>query len=317
MNVLITGGAGFIGTNLCHKLSNSKDFRVNVFDNLCNSSTEFLPEKVNFLKGDILNTEDIKSGLTNIDVIVHLAAFGSVVDSIKEPFDNFETNARGTLNILDGAVRAGIGKVIFASTGGAIMGNAIPPVDEKCLPSPISPYGASKLAGEAYCSAYASTYNLDITCLRFANIYGPYSGHKKGVITKYIKNLFQGKPLTIYGDGNSTRDYLHVHDLVEGIASTITKNSAGCKKYHLASGKETTIRSIATHLCNLAKAHNHPVVIERKRQGEVERNFANFSKAKAELNFRPKKNLQLGLQETFHWFENNKSKILTMRESDS
>ena len=135
---------------------------------------------------------------------------------ITDPERNFEVNVQGTLNVLRAAVGAGVRRFIFASTGGALIGDATPPVSEQSLPKPISPYGASKLCGEAYCHAFAKSYGLETVCLRFGNVYGPHSAHKKGAVTVFIKALMTGEPIVIYGDGSASRDYVHVEDSAAG-----------------------------------------------------------------------------------------------------
>ncbi len=128
----------------------------------------------------------------DVDAIVHLAAAGSVVDSVADPTANFEANAVGTFSVLNAARAADVGRLVFSSTGGALIGNAEPPVNEQSLPKPISPYGASKLAAEAYCHAFAKAYGMTTVALRFANVYGPYSGHKKGAITVVLPRAARG-----------------------------------------------------------------------------------------------------------------------------
>ena len=209
---LITGGMGFIGVNLSSKLRISRSIKI--IDNLQRSSPTLISSDIDFQKVDILDYSLLQSNLKDVENIIHLAAYGSVVESIKNPFLNFNVNVQGTLNVLQAAVKSNVKRLIFASTGGALIGDAVPPVNEDSLPKPISPYGASKLCGEAYCNAYVKSYDLEAVCLRFGNVYGPHSAHKKGAVTLFIKALLNDTPITIYGDGSSSRDYIHVDDLV-------------------------------------------------------------------------------------------------------
>ena len=301
-NILITGGAGFIGANLIRKLILKKK-NITVLDNLSKGSLAYLPKSVSLIKADIRDKESLKEIISNQDCIIHLAAYGSVIESINNPEMNFDINVKGTFNILNQAKDLQIKKFIFASTGGALIGDAIPPVNEKSLPKPISPYGSSKLCGEAYCHSFAKSFNMNTVCLRFANIYGPYSAHKSGAITKFIKSLINNEPITIYGNGLSTRDYLHVDDLSDGIISALEKDLVSGSVLHLASGKEVAILDLVKLLIKIANKPNHPIKFLAKRAGEVERNFANYDKASINLNFQPTIDFENGLKSTWMWFK--------------
>jgi UDP-glucose 4-epimerase len=235
------------------------------------------------------------------DTVVHLAAFGSVVESVKDPSENFDVNVRGTLVVLRAAAAAGVEKMVFASTGGAIMGNTSPPVDEKTLPWPISPYGASKLCGEAYCHAFAGSFGLPVVALRFANVYGPMSDHKKGVVTNFIKQSLRGEPIVVYGDGTASRDFLYVDDLCDGITSAVGADLQD-EVVHLASGRETTINDLARLILELTDAADTPIRYEERRPGEVERTFARPERAAELLAFEPPHSLAEGLEKTVQWF---------------
>jgi UDP-glucose 4-epimerase len=210
-------------------------------------------------------------------------------------------NVRGTLVVLQAAAAADIQKLVFASTGGAIMGNAPPPVDETTLPWPISPYGASKLCGEAYCHAFAGSFGLPIVALRFANVYGPVSEHKRGVITNFIKQALRGEPMIIYGDGTASRDFLYVDDLCDGICSAVEAELQD-EVIHLASGEETTINDLARVILELVDAPETPVLYKERRRGEVERTFARPEKGAELLGFQPAHTLAEGLRKTVEWF---------------
>ena len=299
--IIITGGLGFIGTNLVKKLE--KKYKLIIIDNLCTNKKKYCQ----FSKNNFLIKKDInkKIKLPNRDIyaLIHLAAKGSVIDSIQNPSENFLANTMGTFKVLEICKDYNIKKVIIASTGGAIMGNQNPPVDENSLPKPISPYGASKLSAEAYCSAYAYSYGISITALRFSNILGPYSWHKKGVITKYFKSILDKKPLVIYGDGDSTRDYLYVEDLCDGILKTLKKKLVGFEVLHLSSGKETSINNLIKKIFKITNTLNLKVIKKKARNGEVNRNFSLNIKAKKKINFKPRYSLDKALIETWKWFK--------------
>ena len=162
-------------------------------------------------------------------------------------------NARGTLVTLEEAARAGARRFVFASTGGALIGDAPTPVDESSLPRPISPYGASKLCGEGYCHAFRGSYGLETVALRFANVYGPRSEHKKGVVTTFVKSALRAEPLVIYGDGSATRDFIYVDDLCAGIAAALASPAAE-GVIHLASERETAVSELARLVIDITGA---------------------------------------------------------------
>jgi UDP-glucose 4-epimerase len=298
--VLVTGGAGFIGANLLRQLDPSHEVRV--FDSLVRGQRELLPEDrdIELVVGDIRDPDAVAKAVSGVDVVIHLAAFGSVVESIEDPIENFEINARGTLEMLRGTAAAGVERFVFASTGGAIMGNQEPPIDESSLPWPISPYGAGKLCGEAYLHAFAGSFDIRPVALRFANVYGPYSAHKKGVVTRFIRAALAGGTFEIFGDGNATRDFLHVDDLCRGILAA-AESDLSDEVIHLASEKETSIRELAELILELVGS-DVEIVHHPRRPGEVERNFARAERAKEVLGWEPQLSLREGMAGTIDWF---------------
>lgn len=313
---LVTGGRGFIGVNLVSSLAKTRPVRA--VDNLSRSSpTGWSEGSAQFCRADILDAAGIEEALAGANEVVHLAAYGSVLESISDPVANFEVNARGTLNVLRAAAKVGARRLVFSSTGGALIGDATPPVSEQSVPRPISPYGASKLCGEGYCNAFAASLDLDTTILRFGNVYGPHSAHKKGAVTMFIKALLTGEPIVIYGDGSATRDYIHVDDVCAGIQAALAAPSAGGEVFHLASGRETSILHLATTLRDVAGKPSHPIERRPARRGEVARNFADYSKARAILGFEPRWQIRDGLAATWSWFVDNADTALSARTTDS
>lgn len=313
---LITGGRGFIGVNLVQSLSQTR--KVQVLDNLHRSSpTGWLDGTADFFQADILDSTSLTQPFHGVTDVVHLAAYGSVVESITDPNSNFAVNVQGTLNVLQAAVNTGVRRMVLASTGGALIGDATPPVDELSLPKPISPYGASKLCGEAYCHAFAKSYALETVCLRFGNVYGPHSAHKKGAVTMFIKALMNDEPIVIYGDGSASRDYVHVEDLCEGIKAALEAHLLGGDVFHLASGRETTVIELANILRNVAGKPNHPIEFKAGRRGEVTRNFADYSKAKATFGFEPTWRIEDGLAATWDWFVGQGDAVLSVETTES
>ena len=300
--VLVTGGAGFIGANLIRMLMDQES-EVVVVDNLSTSDRAYLEGlDVELYEKDIRNPDDLLPCFDGVDAVIHLAAYGNVVDSIQSPVENFRVNAQGTLNVLEASRAAGVEKFVMASTGGALMGNAPPPVDEHSVPQPISPYGASKLAGEGYCSAYATSYGMNTACCRFGNVYGEYSAHKKGVITRYINQIHLDQPITIYGDGESMRDYIYVGDLCRGILQALAQDTGSFNVFHLATGSGTRISELADIIYSFFPDRPRRIRHEPARTGEVDKNFANYAKAQKALGFEPHLSLREGLEKTVNWY---------------
>jgi UDP-glucose 4-epimerase len=298
---LITGGCGFIGINLVKRLRERGD-AVRVLDNLSMGRREDLESLgAQLIVGDIRDKEDVAEAVKGCQTSVHLAAHTRVVESVSDPSPNFEVNVIGTMNVLQASHKAGVRKFIFASTGGAILGEQEPPVHEDMVPRPVSPYGASKLAGEAYCSAFAGSFGLNTVALRFSNVYGPYSYHKGSVVAQFFKNLLQGQPLTIYGDGSQTRDFVFVEDLIEAILLADQHDTPG-EVFQIASGRETSIAELVWLMKQVLPGSSFDIRHEPARAGEISRNYARIEKASRLLAYEPKMQLEEGLERTWQWF---------------
>ncbi len=304
--ILVTGGCGFVGANLVPMLADA-GHTVTIFDDFSRGSRDYLddPGRYRLIEGDIRDAHAIGAAVSGQDCIVHLAAFGSVVESVAAPAENFSINVDGTFRVLEAAREAGVARVLFSSTGGALIGNATPPVNEQSVPRPISPYGASKLAGEGYCCAFANAYPMSVTALRFANVIGPISAHKKGASTAFIRAITSGQPLRIFGDGSATRDFLYVEDLCRGILAALEAGAPGFRVYHLASGREVSVLELADLIRKAAGAPEHPIEFAAGRAGEVERNFADYALAASELGFRPTVTMEEAVRRTWEWFQQN------------
>lgn len=306
---IITGGCGFVGVNLIRQLRPIAG-HIRVLDNLSLGKKEDLAGlDVELIIGDIRDVNIVKKAVREMDVLVHLAAHTRVIDSIEQPRENFEVNVTGTFNLLEAARQYSLKRFVFASTGGAIIGEAEPPVHEEMLAKPISPYGASKLMGEAYCSAFAGAYGLPCIALRFSNVYGPFSYHKGSVVAKFFKNLINGQPLTVYGDGTQTRDFVFVHDLCKAIEVACNSDLQGFQVFNIASGVETSILELLEETKNVVGGDSFEVHFVPPRQGEVYRNFALIEKARRILGYKPTIALSEGLSLTWDWFLSKKTEI--------
>jgi UDP-glucose 4-epimerase len=303
--VLVTGGAGFVGATLVRRLAGS-GLTVRVLDNYSTGDRAHLAGvDAELAEGDIRDSDALDAALAGMDAVVHLAAAGSVVMSVEDPVTNFDVNVVGTFRVLDAARRAGVERTVQASTGGALIGDATPPVDEHSLPKPISPYGASKLAGEGYAYAFAKAYGLRTVALRFANVYGPWSARKKGAMTTFFKAIHAGEPIVIYGDGSASRDYTHVDDISRALQLALETDVPGGTVLHIASGVETTVQELADLSRAAAGVPDHPVEFRPRRRGEVDRNFASYDLAEKVLGYRPTISREDGIRRTWDWFQEN------------
>ena len=311
MSILITGGCGFVGLNLIKKIK-KKYNQIIVVDNESLGKKKNLNNlNVKFYKTDISNFNSLKKIFknNNIKCIIHLAAHTRVLESIKYPSKTFKNNIIGTFNLLLLSKEFKIRRFINASTGGAIMGNKKPPITEKMFPNPLSIYGGSKFFSEILCSVFKESYNISCISLRFSNIYGPNSFHKESAVSLFIKDILSKRKVNIYGDGEQTRDFLYIDDLIKVIARCINNQKEGT--YQLGTGKPTTINRIVFILKkNIRKKKKIKFDIEYlpKRKGEVQQTWCDISKSKKELNFYPKISIEKGIERTLKYFlkyENN------------
>jgi UDP-glucose 4-epimerase len=239
-----------------------------------------------------------------IETVVHLAASTGVPASVENPVFDMENNVIGTFNMLDAARQNAVKKFIFASSGASI-GECAPPIHEEMIPHPVSPYGASKLAGEGYCSAYYHIFGIDTAVLRFSNVYGPSSNHKNSVVAKFIRQAIKGETLEIYGDGRQTRDFIYIQDLIEAIILAVKIDCAGGETFQIATSIETTLGKLTDELIpilNKSGIRNIEVFHSFPRPGDVLRNYSDTSKAREMLGWKARVNLTNGLRHTVDWF---------------
>ncbi len=301
MHLLITGGAGFIGINLIARLSTVPGTRMRVLDNGSSGRRENLDKfDVEFIAGDIADRTTLDTALVGIDAVVHLAAETGVLDSISNPASTFAVNAFGTFNLLEAMRARGIRRLVNASTGGAIVGDALPPVHEEMVPRPLSPYGASKLAVEGYCSAYAACFGFRTLSLRFSNVYGPHSFHKGSVVAAFLRRVLRNEELVVYGNGSQMRDFVFVDDLCDGIVRALRASATGV--IQLGSGRPLTIGALIEEIRRTVAPRRVGIRHEPARAGEVQATFCDIAKARRELGFDPTTPLDEGLARTWRWF---------------
>ncbi len=299
---LVTGGAGFVGSALVRRLTES-GMTVRVIDDLSIGSRDYLAGvDCDFRLASLDDAGAVAGAVAGADAVVHLAARAGIPDSVADPLGTFAANVTRTVQVLEAARQAGVARFVLASSN-AVLGPHQPPSDETTLPQPVSPYGASKLAGEAYVSAYASTYGIAGCALRFSNAYGPRSLHKKSVLASWLRAAIAGDPITIYGDGEQTRDFVHVDDLAAAIEAALgaPASSVAGRVFQVGTGRETSVNELARALEG-AVGRSLPIRHEPSRAGDVERNVSRVDRAATVLRWRAGIALADGLASTATWF---------------
>ncbi|KHA50147.1 NAD-dependent epimerase/dehydratase family protein [Sulfitobacter geojensis] len=324
MKWLITGGCGFIGRALIRHLKTASPHdQIRVYDNLTVGTRDDLALEGHFsdhdetnllswtvgttlIKGDILDADSLRQAAAGADVIVHLAANTGVAPSVTDPIGDCRANVLGTLNALEAARHHAVGRVVFASSG-APLGVQTPPLNEEMAPHPASPYGASKLAGEGYCSAYFHCFGVETVTLRFGNVYGEGSNKKASVVAKFIKQAMAGETLEIYGDGSQTRDFIYLGDLIAAVYKAATVPGIGGETFQIATNAETTIGQLTDKLVYALEevaGIKANYINGETRQGDVARNYSDTRKAAKMLDWTCQTQLDDGLRKTVSFFRN-------------
>ncbi|TMI49949.1 NAD-dependent epimerase/dehydratase family protein [Candidatus Bathyarchaeota archaeon] len=311
--IMVTGGLGFIGSNLVDHLISTDE--VTVLDDLSsgrisNVSRHLRNPKFRFVKGSVLNPGMIDEAIGGASAVVHLAAVVSVALSIEKPLLAHRVNVEGTLNVLESCLKHSVEKFVFASSA-AVYGNDLtPPFREDCRSNPSNLYGATKGAGEAYVKAYAQTHNLKTVILRLMNVYGPRRspGPYAGVITKFAEAISLGKPLTVYGDGEQTRDFVHVSDAIEAMTRALHKEQAIGHTFNIGTGRPTTVSKLAAIFSHLTEPRSQ-ITHMPERIGEVRASWSNIEKAKEVLGYQPKVSLENGIKSFIQWYNNDENSL--------
>ena len=284
MKVLVTGGAGFIGSNLVALLV-QKGVTVRVLDSLVSGKRERIPTGVQFIKGDIRDLEDIKSALDGITHVVHLAALVSVSESMKDPGSTYDVNVIGAENVLQATRGTGVKRFVYATSAAVYGDDPSLPKKESSPLSPQSPYALSKVMNELQADMYERIFGLSTVGLRFFNVYGkgqsgnhPYAS----VIPRWIERIKNKLPITIYGDGSQTRDFVHINDVVGAIYSALLSDATGV--YNIASGEETPLNDLRKII---EGAYPKPIEVKNEpaREGDILRSVADISRARDALGF--------------------------------
>jgi nucleoside-diphosphate-sugar epimerase len=305
---LVTGGAGFIGSHIVEKLV-AEGHYVRVLDNFSTGKRENLAhllDKIELIEGDIRDLSLCKKAVEGIDFVLHQAALPSVQRSLEEPRVTFEVNAMGTLNLLIACKDAKVKRLVYASSSSIYGDNPQLPKREDMLPLPISPYAVSKLAGEALCRAFYNSYGLDTVILRYFNVFGPRqdpTSQYSAVIPRFIFSLLKDERPIIFGDGNQTRDFTYVENVVEANVLAAVKKGVGGEVFNIAGGKETSVNELFQIINDLIGKSIEPQYSE-PRKGEVRRSVADVEKAKRLLGYKIAVDLKKGLKRTVDYFRN-------------
>ena len=306
--VLVTGGAGFIGSHIAEAHLAAGD-EVTVLDDLSSGRRENVPGRARFVQADVREprARELLAG-GGFTLLNHQAAQMDVRRSVQDPMFDADVNLRGLLNLLEGARAGGVRRVVFASSGGTVYGEGNElPLEERAEKLPASPYGGAKLAGEYYLGIFTQLYGLETVALRYSNVYGPRQNPhgEAGVVAIFASRLLAGEPLTIFGDGEQTRDMVYVSDVADAnlrAASTSLPplTTVDDRAYNIATGIETSVNRMAKLLCEAAK-RTVDIKYAPARAGELRRSALRAGKAERELGWRPRTSLPDGLAATVQW----------------
>jgi len=297
LRVLITGGAGFIGSHLVRALVRA-GYGVRVFDNLSTGSLDNigdLLDAIEFVRGDVRDYGVVESAVRDVDAVVHLAALIDVAESVEKPDLYFDVNVRGTYNVVKASKN--VSTFVFASSS-AVYGDPIRvPIPEDHPLMPKSPYAASKISGEAFVQAFANQYGFRPVILRLFNVYGPKQSRAyAGVIIEFIRRVSRGEPPVIFGDGEQTRDFVHVSDVVEAIMLSL-RNEEARGVFNIGSGEGVTINHLAHLILKLMGREDLKPIYAPPRPGDIRHSIADITRAQRELRFKPKVKLEVGIKE--------------------
>lgn len=304
---LVTGGAGFIGSHIVERLV-KEGHRVRVIDNLSTGRSEnielFLP-KIEFVEGDIRDLGRVREAMDGVDYVLHQAAVPSVPRSVKDPLVSNSANIEGTLNVLIAARDADVERIVYASSSSVYGDTPVLPKHEGMKQEPRSPYAVSKLGGELYCQAFHDVYGLETVALRYFNVFGPRQdpeSHYAAVIPKFITALLCGGPATIFGDGEQSRDFTYVGNVVEANLLAARAPNVAREVFNIACGERITVNELARLLAELIAVDVKPEHTS-SRPGDVRHSLADISRAKDLLDYKVKIDIQDGLKEAVKWYK--------------
>jgi len=303
---LVTGGAGFIGSHLVEGLL-ARGYAVRVIDNFATGKRENLApvaDKIELLEGDVRNLTTARTAMKNVDVVFHEAALPSVARSVANPLESNEVNITGTLNVLLAARDAAVKRVVLAASSAAYGNTLTLPKEETMTPEPLSPYAVSKVAGEQYAKIFAELYGLSTLSLRYFNVFGPRQDpttQYAGVIAKFCTCALEGKPYPVFGDGEQSRDFTYVANVVDANLLAAEAKLDGAPLMNIAYGQRASLNQIIDMLNELTH-QNLPTQYGPERAGDVRHSHASLKRAQEILGYAPKVDLLEGLRRTLEWY---------------
>ena len=306
--IVVTGGAGFLGSHLVDKLIREGE-EIIVIDNLFRGQTENIEQhipnkKFTLLNDEIQNKTKISDALHLADAVIHFASISSVFRSIVEPEIVNTINVTGTLNMLNLCIKEEVQCFIFASSAAVYGGDRNRPLQENDSLHPLSPFAASKIAGEAYCKAYSETYGLNTIILRFMNIYGPrITKVYRRVCSKFAEATIRNEPLVIVGDGKQTRDFTYVTDAINGILLALNKKDIKGETFNIGSGKPTTINQLANLYKKISENPKQEIKYINAKKGDLIHSYADITKAKKKMGYNPKIDIGTGIPKYLEWYK--------------
>jgi UDP-glucose 4-epimerase len=308
--VMVTGGAGFVGSHLAERLVElGNDVVVyDVFNDFYGGKENNLArlrgsDGFSLVRGDILDYERLSSSMRGVEVLFHLAAQPGARYSLLHPVQTNNVNTAGTLNVLEAVKEKGVGKMVNASSSSVYGDQASLPIEEAAEKAPISPYGASKLVAEHYSRIYHEAYDLDVVSLRYFTVYGPRQ-RPDMAFHRFVRQIHEGRPITVYGDGSQTRDFTYVDDIVAGTVSSAETDGVAGEAFNLGSGTRTVLNDVLGVLRELLG--NFDVSYEPRKRGDMTHTLADVSRAKRMLGYSPRVTLKEGLSNFIRWFEDER-----------
>ena len=309
--VLVTGGAGFIGSNLADELI-KKGAKVTILDNFVTGFRENLEEitgDFEFIEGDINNSDKLRQAVEGSEIVFHQAALPSVPRSVENPLETHEACVNGTFNVLLRAKEANVRRVVYAASSSAYGNQEVLPKEETMLPEPLSPYAAAKLMGEYYCQVFDNVYGLETLCLRYFNVFGPRqnpSSQYSGVISRFVDALMSNKTPVIYGDGETSRDFTYIDNVVDAnLKAAQTKKGIG-QVMNVANGERVTLNQLLETLKKITNQSDVQVEYKSERSGDVKHSQASNRRAVDYLGYEKKVNLEEGLRNTINWWKQSR-----------
>jgi UDP-glucose 4-epimerase len=303
---LVTGGAGFIGSNLVHELLQRGE-TVRVLDNFSTGRRSNLVDvygDIDLVEGDLRSSESCRQATKGIDVVLHQGALPSVQRSVSDPFTSHDTNATATMNLLVAARDAGVKRFVYASSSSVYGDSPTMPKQEEMIPRPKSPYAVAKLAGEHYCRIFYELYGLETVCLRYFNVFGPYqdpTSHYSAVIPLFIRAMMAGKAPTIYGDGTQSRDFTFVANNVHANLLAATQPGVGGQIFNIACGQRYSLLDLMDALNEILGTAIEPT-FDHSRRGDVKHSLADIGRAQELLGYTVQVDFLEGLRRTAAWY---------------